>query len=70
MKREHGYAIFDNLVHSDGEDAGASQVKYKITAFTSSNASANTREIESIEEVGRIAYEMGQNFTKAFATTS
>ena len=70
MKHEHGYVIFDNLIHSDGEGAQTSPVKYKITAFTASNASANTREVESLEEVGRIAYEMGQNFTKAFAATS
>lgn len=72
MRRENGYVIFENLIRSEAqpseEGRQASQIKYEDTAFTSSNASANTRKVESLEEVAEIARNMGQNFTKAFAT--
>jgi len=73
MRRENGYVIFDNLVRAEAQPredgVQTSQIKYEATAFTSSNASANTRKVESLEEVAKIAYDMGQNFTKAFAIT-
>lgn len=71
MRRENGYVIFENLVLSEGQasDEALNSIKYEPAHFNTPNASADTRKVESLEEVAEIARDMGGNFTKAFAIT-
>ena len=70
MRQEDGYVFFDNLIHFASQPGGvmkATEIKVQYSAFTASNAS---RKVDSLEEMAKLAGEMGKKFTKMFASAS